>query len=159
MLRASLGYELINVGYSRRPTWNVPMVFQFGEFRVDSTQHTHTHTLKKKRGSVKYQMISGNPSLVSVWTEPEEVNPGVLISPQRFAQWESCVFPCAKMRSKRRGLGEHHGWTWRDVTHAAGGETSVWRSDTGCGAGSTRSVDQELQQQQARTRFYFTNYP
>lgn len=37
---ALLGCELINGGYSRRPTWNVPKVFQFGEFRVDSTQHT-----------------------------------------------------------------------------------------------------------------------
>lgn len=131
------------------PIWRIPG-------RLHPT-HTHWHT--QKRGSVKYQMISGNPRLVSLWTEPDEVNPGVLISPQRLAQCESCVFPCRKMRSKRRGLGEHHGWTWRDVTHAAGGETSVWRSDTGCGAGSTRSDDQRLRQQQARMRFYRTNGP
>lgn len=85
-----------------------------GEFRVDSTQHTQTHTRAHTQRSVKYETIRGNPSLASVWTEPEE--PKISASLNVASAARSVRIPCRKTSSKRWGLGEHHGWTWRDVT-------------------------------------------
>lgn len=110
--------------------------------------HTHTHARSKKEKricQISNDKRKSQPRFGLDWTRGGK---SWRFNFASAARWVWVVrIPCRKMRSKRWGLGEHHhGWTWRDVTHAAGGETSVWRSDTGCGAGSTRSVDQELQQ-------------
>lgn len=111
-----LGYEQINVGYSRRPTWNVQMVFQFGEFRVDSTQHTHT---KKRICQISNDKRKSQPRFGLDWTR------GGKSWRFNFASAVGSVWvvriPCRKMRSKRWGLGERHGWTWRDVNACSRG--------------------------------------